>query len=156
MDNPSPSNNTRPYTIGALIAFTVIIIFVMFHLLRFLWRQFFKSLSTSNEIQLEPTLLTVKTGESGRKLSSSCLKKLHTEMLKELKVDERNCVQFDVDKCEKLQSRFDERRQRVQSTRVKGNRQQRERKFAQTMKPIRNKEEVTFFAGCSHRYIEDV
>jgi hypothetical protein len=160
MENPRPeTSNSRPYTIGVLIATTVIGIFIIAHFLRILWKHFKKTLVPSNDIELEPQTLTVKTREDARKLSSSCLEKLHTEMLKELKVDKVNCVQFDLEKCDKIQSRFDERRLRTQSYRAKGDRvnNQRVRKFGQTMKPVRNKEEeVTFFAGRSHRFMQDV
>lgn len=155
---PEPSN-TRPYTIGVFIASTVIAIFILCHFLRILWKKFKKSITENDEIELESNSLTVKSREDMRKLSSSCVKNLHQEMLKNLKVDDVNCIQFDLEKCDKLQPRFDERRQRTQSTRVKSDRvkNERERRFGQTMKPVRNKTEgVAFFAGCSHRYIEDV
>ena len=160
MDDPHPKpSNSLAFTVGVLIAATFIGIFTLFHLLRILLKYLKKYLATSDEIQLEPQTLTVKSREDARKLSSSCVEKLQIEMLKELKVDDANCVQFDLEKCDKLLARFDERRLRTQSTRVKGGpvNNQRVRKFGQTMKPMRNKtEEVTFFAGRSHRYMQDV
>ncbi|KAL7011965.1 hypothetical protein ACKWTF_014533 [Chironomus riparius] len=160
MDDPHPKpSNSLAFTVGVLIAATFIGIFTLFHLLRILLKYLKKYLASSDEIHLEPQTLTVKSREDARKLSSSCVEKLHTEMLKELKVDDVNCVQFDLDKCDKLLTRFDEKRLRTQSTRVKGGQvnNQRVRKFGQTMKPMRNKtEEVTFFAGRSHRYMQNV
>lgn len=126
------SSSSLSYTVGFSIAIAAISFFALFQICRFLVREILKWLAESNEnrvVRCEKQ----KRNLSGRKLSTATIKKLQNSIEKDTSLSKVNRVEFHVESERKFE------------------------KIHQSMrKKSRNDEQLTFFAGYSHKQFDDV
>jgi hypothetical protein len=133
---------TRPYTYGVSIAAVLIFLIAIFHV----WKLIFKQIKKLNETnQLETVVTEIPTIRQDRKLSASCIHQLEMVLHYDDKV---NGIQLQHTQNRSRNSRKSERKSSRRNSGVS-------EKFQRFSSEKIESEKITFFAGYSHRHIND-
>ncbi|KAG5667721.1 hypothetical protein PVAND_015692 [Polypedilum vanderplanki] len=130
----SSKSYTRPYTVGVSIAIIAVILFLLFHLLKFVIKHLKRIIEERNK-RNRPVRIAVRR-EQGRRLTAKSVKRLQKELKKETKILPINQVEFFNEDFKKFNTRNKTR--------------------AKTVKIVEKRRgSVDFFAGRSHFQTDD-
>lgn len=142
------STHTRPYTVGVSIAVVLIFLIAIIHLWKYLLKKIKKWLN-QNELEVIETEISNPHVE-GRKLSTSCHQQLQMILKYEDEVAGIKLCHTQKRKINRSLSENEGRSKKKQSQKCRkySLSQQRQRKIDPT-------EKLIFFAGCSHRHVNE-
>lgn len=150
-DSQDLSTHTRPYTVGVSIAAVLIFFITLFHIWRFALKKIKKFLNIN---QLEAVIVEIpEKNHEGRKLSSSCVQQLDMILSYSDDPSETYLVH--------TQKRVSRRSLSENSSRLETNSARRKRnsiagqRERQSTSQQENVSKAIFFAGYSHRHIND-
>lgn len=146
------STQTRPYTVGVSIAVFLIFLIALIHVWKFLVKKIKKCLNSN---QLETVITEVPPSHhEGRKISSSCVHQLEMVLKYDDEVAGINVLHTQSRMCKRSLSENLGRLERKRSVKRKRNSisNQKVRESSDQESQISR---ATFFAGYSHRHIND-
>lgn len=145
-----PSDEVRPYTVGFSIAVLLILLIAIFHIWRIIFKHIKKIVNSSDSVQNIPVEISVEVPNGDRRVSSAaiCIQQLQMHLEYDDEVSE---IKFSHQKRPKLERSISE-----SSSKLKGKQPAGRRKtlVARESKNLQLND-VKFFAGYSHRHIND-
>lgn len=139
------SSSSLSYTVGFSIAIAAILVFAIFHIFRIIFHEIVKWIAKSSEVR-EVRIQRQGRIVRGRKLSAVTMKRLQETIEKDTSLSEFNRVEFHMENDKKCGSGRKSRKEKIHHTK-KINRS--------IVENPRAKEELTFFAGYSHKHFND-
>lgn len=146
------STQTRPYTVGVSIAVFLIFLIALIHVWKFLVKKIKKCLNSN---QLETVITEVPPSHhEGRKISSSCVHQLEMVLKYDDEVAGINVFHTQSRMCKRSLSENLGRLERKRSVKRKRNSISNQ-KVRESSDQESHISRATFFAGYSHRHIND-